>query len=79
MEELAAKVEKQPVAAPAVKKADAEWRAELTAEQYAVIRGKGTEESGSGEYDSEAPETRPASPPACRRLRRRRSASKSKG
>lgn len=37
-------------------KSDAEWRRELTAEQFAVCRGKGTEAPFSGEYwDSKEP------------------------
>ena len=32
------------------KKSDAEWRKELTPEQYAVLRRAGTERAGSGEY-----------------------------
>jgi peptide-methionine (R)-S-oxide reductase len=33
-----------------VSKTDAEWRQQLTPEQYAVLRRAGTERAGSGEY-----------------------------
>jgi methionine-R-sulfoxide reductase len=32
-----------PVESPRVEKSDAEWRAQLTAEQFAIARGRGTE------------------------------------
>jgi peptide-methionine (R)-S-oxide reductase len=43
---------------PAKTKTDAEWRAELTPEQYRILREKGTERSFSGElWDEHRPGT----------------------
>ncbi len=36
---------------PAVNLSDAEWKAKLTSEQYRILREKGTEHAGTGEYD----------------------------
>lgn len=43
---------------PRVEKSDAEWRAELTPEQYRVTRGHGTERAFTGPYwDEKTPGT----------------------
>jgi peptide-methionine (R)-S-oxide reductase len=36
---------------PKIEKTDEQWRAELTPEQYQVLRRKGTEPAFTGEYD----------------------------
>jgi peptide-methionine (R)-S-oxide reductase len=38
---------------PEVAKTDAEWRAELSAEQYRVLRGHGTERAGTSPLNAE--------------------------
>ncbi|KAJ9118825.1 Peptide methionine sulfoxide reductase B5 [Naganishia onofrii] len=36
---------------PAVKKSDSEWQAQLSPEQFRVLRKQGTERPGTGEYN----------------------------
>lgn len=36
---------------PTVKKSDSEWQAQLTPEQFRVLRKQGTERPGTGKYD----------------------------
>jgi len=43
-------------AAYTVQKSEAEWREGLSSEEYRVLRQKGTERAGSGEYNKFAPE-----------------------
>jgi hypothetical protein len=36
-----------------VQKSDEEWRAQLSPEQFRILRKKGTEMAGTGEYDKQ--------------------------
>lgn len=49
--QVLASLEKQPELKPVLLKSEEEWKAVLTPEEYEIIRGKGTEAAGSGEYD----------------------------
>lgn len=44
------------MSAPNVNKTDAEWRAQLSPEQFRVLRQKGTEAPGSHPYDKKQDE-----------------------
>lgn len=39
-----------------VNKPDSEWRAQLTPQQFKILREKGTEMAGTGEYDKHYPD-----------------------
>ncbi|KWU41417.1 methionine-R-sulfoxide reductase B2 [Rhodotorula sp. JG-1b] len=39
-----------------VSKSDSEWRAQLTPQQFKILREKGTEMAGTGEYDKHYPD-----------------------
>jgi len=55
-EQVLAALEKQAPQEVALQKSEDEWKTELTPEEYEIIRGKGTEAAGSGEYDRFFPE-----------------------
>eukprot|EP00392_Amoebophrya_sp_AT5.2_P011112 g11187.t1 len=40
-----------------IKKSDGEWKAILNAKEYEILRQKGTERPGTGEYDKHYPKT----------------------
>jgi len=40
---------------PTINKTDSEWRAQLSPEQFRILRQKGTEPPSSGEYDKHYP------------------------
>ena len=48
--------EPDPIKA-AGRKSELEWKKELTPEQYRILRRKGTQAAGTGEYDSFFPKT----------------------
>lgn len=54
--QVVAALEKLPEHQPALQKTEAEWKLLLSPEEYRIIRGKGTEPAGSGEYDRFFPE-----------------------
>jgi len=54
-EAVIASLEKAPTFTPALQRTEDEWKTVLTPEEYAIIRGKGTEMAGSGEYDKFCP------------------------